>query len=81
MLDFVDTFGRADTMAVMAEGKARRKRRRFTEAFKAGALDEGKTVGAVPLDLDVVPSALRRLGETGAGESHERPHRVDDHGA
>ncbi len=40
----------------------RRPRRRFSEEFKAGAvrlvLDEGKTVGAVARELDLVASAL-----------------------
>jgi len=40
----------------------RRARRRFTSEFKAGAvrlvLDEGKTIGSVARELDLVPSAL-----------------------
>ena len=40
----------------------RRARRRFTSEFKAGAvrlvLDEGRTIGAVARELDLVPSAL-----------------------
>lgn len=46
------------------EGKReKRKRRSFTEEFKAGAvhlvLDEGKTVPQVARDLDLTESALR----------------------
>ena len=41
---------------------ARRVRRRFTDEFKAGAiqlvLDEGKTVGAVARDLDLTASSV-----------------------
>jgi transposase len=40
----------------------RRARRRFTPEFKGGAvrlvLDEGKTIGSVARELDLVPSAL-----------------------
>ena len=40
----------------------RRARRRFTSEFKAGAvrlvLEEGKTIGSVARELDLVPSAL-----------------------
>lgn len=49
-------------MAGMADSKARRKRRSFSDEFKAGAVrlafDEGKAVMAVAWDLDLVPSAL-----------------------
>src|SRR5258706_13888055 len=40
----------------------RRVRRKFSEEFRAGAvrlvLDEGKTMGAVPRELDLTPSSL-----------------------
>ena len=43
--------------------KQRKKRRSFTDEFKAGAvrlvLDEGKTIAEVSRDLDLTPSALR----------------------
>jgi transposase len=46
----------------MAETKARRSRRRFTNEFKEQAvrlvLDEGKSVTAVARELDLVASAL-----------------------
>ena len=49
-------------MSTMAETRSRRPRRRFTEEFKQQAvrlvLDEGKSVGAVARELDLVPSAL-----------------------
>ena len=44
----------------------RRARRRFTSEFKAGAvrlvLEEGKTIGSVARELDLVPSALGPWG-------------------
>jgi transposase-like protein len=54
--------------------KQRRRRRSFTEEFKAGAvrlvLDEAKTIAQVARDLDLTPSALvgrlSRRGRTGA---------------
>ena len=46
----------------MPETPKRRPRRRFTEDFKQQAvrlvLDEGKSVGSVARELDLVPSAL-----------------------
>ena len=51
-------------MSTMAAdtGKSRRSRRRFTDDFKQQAvrfvLEEGKSVGAVARELDLVPSAL-----------------------
>lgn len=50
-------------MRIMEESKKpKRKRRRFTEEFKGGAvrlvLDEGKTVAQVARDLDLTQSAL-----------------------
>jgi len=43
-------------------GKPKRKRRSFTDEFKAGAvglvLDDGKTMAEVARDLDLTPSAL-----------------------
>jgi transposase len=42
--------------------KARRRRRSFTDEFKAGAvalvLDQGKSIAEVARDLDLVPSGL-----------------------
>jgi transposase len=47
----------------MADTPKRRARRQFTDEFKASAvrlvLDEGKTVGAAPRDLDLTETALR----------------------
>ena len=49
-------------MSTMAEVRSRRARRQFTEEFKQQAvrlvLDEGKSVGAVARELDLVPSVL-----------------------
>ncbi len=49
-------------MSTMADAKSRRPRRRSTDEFKQQAVrlvvDEGKSVGAVARDLDLVPSAL-----------------------
>jgi transposase len=49
-------------MSAMADAKGRRPRRRFTDDFKQQAvrliLDEGKSVGAVARELDLVASAL-----------------------
>jgi len=46
----------------MADTPKRRPRRRFTDDFKQQAvrlvLDEGKSVGSVARELDLVPSAL-----------------------
>lgn len=54
-------------MSTMADKKATRTRRSFTEEFKAGAvrlvLDEGKTVGAAARDLDLTESSLRNWVE------------------
>ncbi len=51
-------------MSTMANGtKPRRRRRRFTAEFRAGAvrlvLAEGKTAGQVARELDLTESALR----------------------
>jgi transposase len=58
----VDIFRKADTMSTMANTKSRRPRRRFTDEFKQQAVrlvvEEGKRVGAVARELDLVPSAL-----------------------
>ena len=58
----VDIFRKVDTMSAMAETRSRRPRRQFTDEFKQQAvrlvLDEGKSVGAVARELDLVPSAL-----------------------
>ncbi|HEU5254534.1 MAG TPA: transposase [Vicinamibacterales bacterium] len=49
-------------MSTMAETRSRRPRRRFTDDFKQQAVrlvvDEGKSVGAVARELDLVPSSL-----------------------
>ena len=49
-------------MSTMANTNSRRPRRRFTDEFKQQAVrlvvDEGKSVGAVARELDLVPSAL-----------------------
>lgn len=49
-------------MARMEQQGDKRRRRSFTEEFKAGAvglvLDEGKTIAQVARDLDVTASAL-----------------------
>jgi transposase len=50
-------------MARMGSDKlGRRARRQFSDEFRAGAvrlvLEEGKTIGAVPRELDLTPSAL-----------------------
>jgi transposase len=54
-------------MATMAEHKARRTRRSFTDDYKAGAvrlvLDEGKTVAAAARDLGLTESSLRNWVE------------------
>ena len=54
-------------MATMAEHKARRTRRSFTEDYKTGAvrlvLDEGKTVAAAARDLGLTESSLRNWVE------------------
>jgi transposase len=51
----------------MADSKARRTRRSFTEDYKAGAvrlvLDEGKTVAAAARDLGLTESSLRNWVE------------------
>ena len=54
-------------MSTMADTKARRTRRSFTEDYKTGAvrlvLDEGKTVAAVARDLGLTESSLRNWVE------------------
>ena len=54
-------------MATMADSKARRTRRSFTEDYKAGAvrlvLDEGKTIAAAARDLGLTESSLRNWVE------------------
>jgi transposase len=73
-------------MSSMADRKAKRARRSFTEEFKAGAvrlvLEEGKSVGAAARDLDLTESSLRNwveqaradrgTGKPGALTSDER---------
>jgi len=50
-------------MSTMAETRTKRRRRSYTDEFKASAvqlvLDEGRTVAAAARDLDVTESALR----------------------
>jgi transposase len=54
-------------MSTMADTKAKRTRRSFTEEYKAGAvrlvLDEGKTVAGVARDLGLTESSLRNWVE------------------
>ena len=54
-------------MATMADSKARRTRRSFTEDYKTGAvrlvLDEGKTVAGAARDLGLTESSLRNWVE------------------
>ena len=54
-------------MSTMADTKAKRTRRSFTEDYKTGAirlvLDEGKTVAAVARDLGLTESSLRNWVE------------------
>ena len=54
-------------MATMADSKARRTRRSFTDAYKTGAvrlvLDEGKPVAAAARDLGLTESSLRNWVE------------------
>ena len=54
-------------MATMADTKAKRPRRSFTEEYKTGAvrlvLDEGKPVAAVARDLGLTESSLRNWVE------------------
>jgi hypothetical protein len=53
----------------------RRTRRQFSDEFKEGALrqvpDEGKTMGAVPRELDLMASALGLVGAAGPRRAHE----------
>jgi transposase len=48
----------------MAEGKTRRKRRRFTDEFKAQVVQKvlsgSRTAGQVARDLDLTETAVRR---------------------
>ena len=54
-------------MSTMADTKAKRRRRNFTEDYKAGAvrlvLDEGQTVAAAARDLGLTESSLRNWVE------------------
>jgi transposase len=54
-------------MSTMADTKAKRPRRSFTDDYKTGAvrlvLDEGKTVAAVARDLGLTESSLRNWVE------------------
>ena len=68
----VDTIREADTMSTMADTKAKRTRRSFTEDYKTGAvrlvLDEGKTVAGVARDLGLTESSLRNWVEHARAE-------------
>jgi len=59
----VDIFRKVDTMSTMADSKTKRRRRSYTDEFKASAvrlvLDEGRSVAGAARDLDVTESALR----------------------
>ena len=59
----VDIFRKVDTMSTMAESKTKRRRRSYTDEFKASAvrlvLDEARSVAGAARDLDVTESALR----------------------
>jgi transposase len=63
----VDIFRKVDTMSTMADTKAKRRRRNFTEDYKSGAvrlvLDEGQTVAAAARDLGLTESSLRNWVE------------------
>jgi len=65
-------------MSTMAtDSKGRRRRRAFTDEFKAGAvrlvLDEEKTVGQVARDLDLTETALREwVNRARADRTHGR---------
>jgi len=63
----VDIFRKVDTMSTMADRKAKRTRRSFTEEYKASAvrlvLDEGQTVAAAARDLGLTESSLRNWVE------------------
>jgi transposase len=54
-------------MSTMADKRAKRTRRSFSEEFKAGAvqlvLEEGRTVSAAARDLDLTESSLRNWVE------------------
>jgi transposase len=54
-------------MSTMADTKAKRRRRNFTEDYKSGAvrlvLDEGQTVAAAARDLGLTESSLRNWVE------------------
>ncbi len=66
-------------MSTMADtAKPRRRRRRFTDEFRAGAvrlvLDEGQTVGKVARELDLTESALRNwVDRARADRTNGRP--------
>ena len=74
-------------MATMADSKARRTRRSFTDAYKTGAvrlvLDEGKTVAAAARDLGLTESSLRnwveqaRADRTKGKTGRKLPRQVD----
>ena len=62
-----DTVSHMDQESKPAAAISRRKRRSFTDEFRAGAvrlvLDEGKTVPQVARDLDLTKSTLRNWVE------------------
>ena len=65
LTQFVDTFGKV--MSRMPDSKGRRPQPQFDDDFKAQAvrlvLEDGKSVGAVARDLDLIESALRHWVE------------------
>jgi transposase len=67
IVGLVDIFRKGNTMSTMADTKAKRTRRSFTEEYKTGAvrlvLDEGKTVAAAARDLGLTESSLRNWVE------------------
>ena len=69
----------------MADSKARRTRRSFTDDYKTGAvrlvLDEGKTVAAAARDLGLTESSAPQLGRAGPGGSDQGQDRANDRGA
>ena len=72
LIRLVDIFQEGNTMSTMADTKAKRTRRSFTEDYKTGAvrlvLDEGKTVAAVARDLGLTESSLRNWVEHGRAD-------------
>ena len=86
LIRFGGIFPKGNTMATMADSKARRTRRSFTDAYKTGAvrlvLDEGKTVAAAARDLGLTESSLRNWvagpggSDQGQGANDRGAHRA-----